>query len=45
MQSPKHFVLNERQDMDNVQNCESYINIPTSQTYGENLPLGLVAET
>jgi hypothetical protein len=30
--------------MDNAQNCDSYINIPSPQTYREHYPVGLVAE-
>jgi hypothetical protein len=33
IQSPKHCVLNRNRAMDNVQNWDSYINIPLSQTY------------
>jgi hypothetical protein len=29
----------------NVQNCDSHINIPSSQTYRYYKPVGLVAET
>jgi hypothetical protein len=32
IQSPKRRVLKKGQDVDNVQNCDSYINIPSSQT-------------
>jgi hypothetical protein len=31
--------------MDSVQNCDSYINIPSSQTYTFDYLAGLVAET
>jgi hypothetical protein len=31
--------------MDNVQNCDGYIIIPSSQTHRQHWPAGLVAET
>jgi hypothetical protein len=31
--------------MDNVQNCDSYINIPSSQTYRDHESVEHVAET
>jgi hypothetical protein len=31
--------------MDIVQNCDSYINIPSSQTHRQNKPAVLVEET
>jgi hypothetical protein len=33
LQSPKRRVINKRQKDYNVQNCNTYVNIPTSQTY------------
>jgi hypothetical protein len=30
--------------MDNVQNCDSYINIPSSQTYGRNISTDLLSK-
>jgi hypothetical protein len=38
IQFPKRSVLNKR-TMDNVLNCDSYINIPSSQTYRSHLHL------
>jgi hypothetical protein len=31
--------------VDNIQKCVSYIDIPLSETYRSNYPVGLVAET